>query len=167
MHIRHLLHPVCGSLANFPTAVLFFLGAWGTRAYWNQSTTFPKWVKVSIKMWLSFDIVYTLAVTWFLSQPPSVTSTNIWTAVISFLWLKKKFKTSREWQKVAQRVYFHLSAQNLRVLASIVAEWGQILPKYYFRLLCLSPIPLFSLSPRGWPGCRNQPNQTSLNQHLD
>lgn len=46
-------------------------------------------------MWLSFNIVYTSSVTRFLSQHALVALSNIWTAVISFLWLKKKKKNPR------------------------------------------------------------------------
>lgn len=163
MFVSHHLHPVYSSRANFPTAVLLFLRALGPIACWNQSMTVPKWVRTSIKMWLSFDIVHTIAVTRFLSQYPSVAGSSIWTAVHSFLRLKeKKSKTSREWRKVDQRVYFHPSAQNLSVFSPRVAEWGHVLPKCYLRWSCPSPILLFSLSPRILPRCQNQPNWSLL-----
>lgn len=168
MHISYLVHPVSSSLANFPAAVLFFLRVLGTIDCWNQSMTFPKWVKVSIKMWFSFDIVYTMAITWFLITASHCDWLQYLDSCYFFSLVKKKSKTSREWQKVNQRVYFHLSAYSLRVLASRVAEWGHILPKYYFRLcaqvpFCCVPCLLGASQDVG----TNQAKCSSLNQVLN
>ena len=81
---------------------------------------------------------------------------------------KKKFKTSREWRKVDQRVYFHLSAHSLRVLASTVAEGGHILPKDYFRLCAQVPSCCFHcLLGASQDVGTNQTERCSLNQDLN
>lgn len=169
MYISSLLHQVSSSLANFPTAVLFFLRVLGTTACWNRSMTFPKWVKVSIKMWLSFDSVYTMAITWFLITVSHCDWLQYLDSCYFFsLVKKKKFKTSREWRKVDQRVYFHLSAHSLRVLASRVAEGGHILPKDYFRLCAQVPFCCFHcLLGTSQDVGTNQTERCSLNQDLN
>lgn len=131
--------------------------------------TFPEWAKVSIKMWLSFDIVYTMAITWFLITASHCGWLQYLDSCYFFSLVKKKnprlLGNDRKWTK---GFTFHLSAYSLRVLASRVAEWGHILPKYYFRLcaqvpFCCVPCLLGASQDVGI----NQIKCSSLNQDLN